>query len=199
MADNQENLRAPELEAAVIRVGVKFSIRIAAMRLLRKSTVGITLAAMWLGSAFAQSDPDITEGPQSSLQPAAEKIRSNSNHWLTADERLSLLGAAIDTRLRQDAEPDCSHLVHAIYQAAGFPYSYAPSSDIYAGIENFQRIKVPLPGDLVVWRGHVGIVIEPSQHIFFSYLSSGPGTDDYEAAYWKQRGRPRFYRYIKKN
>jgi hypothetical protein len=56
---------------------------------------------------------------------------------------------------------------------------------------------VPQPGDLVVWRGHAGIVIKPSQHIFFSFMRSGPGIDNYEASYWRSRGRPRFYRYIK--
>ena len=58
-------------------------------------------------------------------------------------------------------------------------------------------MKQPEPGDLVVWRGHVGIVVKPSQHIFFSFMSSGPGIDDYQAAYWKRRGKPRFYRYMK--
>ena len=65
------------------------------------------------------------------------------------------------------------------------------------GIEGFQRVKVPESGDLVVWRGHAGIVIQPSQHIFFSFLHSGPGIDDYDSAYWKKRGHPRFYRYVK--
>lgn len=120
----------------------------------------------------------------------------DSDRTLNEDDRLSLLAAALDARVRR-SERDCSHLVHAIYQQAGFAYRYAPSSEIYAGIEGFQRIKQPQPGDLVVWRGHVGIVIKPSQHIFFSLMRSGPGTDDYEAAYWKGRGRPRFYRYVK--
>jgi len=115
---------------------------------------------------------------------------------LTQDDRLSLIAAALDARVR-DSESDCSHLVHAIYDSAGFPYAYAPSSDLYAGVEGFQRVKQPEPGDLIVWRGHTGIVIKPSQHIFFSFMTSGPGIDDYQARYWRQRGRPRFYRYVK--
>lgn len=115
---------------------------------------------------------------------------------LTDDDRLSLLAAALDTRVRSD-ETDCSHLVHAIYQLAGFKYSYAPSSDLYGGVDGFKRVKKPEPGDLVVWRGHVGIVIKPSQHVFFSVLSTGPGIDDYTTPYWKHRGKPRFYRYVK--
>lgn len=115
---------------------------------------------------------------------------------LSEDDRLSIIAAALNTKVRR-SQRDCSHLVHAVYAQAGLPYSYAPSSEIYAGVEDFQRVKRPEPGDLIVWRGHVGIVVKPSQHIFFSYLRSGPGIDDYQAAYWKKRGRPRFYRYVK--
>jgi len=49
----------------------------------------------------------------------------------------------------------------------------------------------------VVWRGHVGIVVRPSRHAFFSYLREGPGVDDYQAPYWLSRGPARFYRYLK--
>jgi cell wall-associated NlpC family hydrolase len=168
------------------------------MRLFWKLTIAITLAAVGLCGAFAQDDFDDANAPNVILQNVADKTHGDGSRWLTPDDRISLLAAALDARVRREAEPDCSHLVHAIYEAAGLPYAYAPSSDIYSGIENFHRVDTPRPGDLVVWRGHVGMVIKPSQHIFFSYLSSGPGTDDYEAAYWKHRGRPRFYRYIKK-
>jgi cell wall-associated NlpC family hydrolase len=167
------------------------------MRLLWKVTIAVALAVAGLCSAFAQDDEDATP-PDTALQSVAERAQSDPNRWLTPDDRLSLLAAALDARVWRETEADCSHLVHAIYQDAGFPYVYAPSSDLYAGIENFKRVSSPRAGDLVVWRGHVGMVIKPSQHIFFSYLSSGPGTDDYETAYWKHRGRPRFYRYVKK-
>src|SRR5207244_5564867 len=89
-----------------------------------------------------------------------------------------------------------SHLVHAIYLRAGFPYAYVRSSDLYKGIDEFQRVADPQPGDLVVWRGHVGIIVNPAQHIFFSAMRSGPGIDAYDAAYWKRRGKVRFFRYI---
>ena len=46
---------------------------------------------------------------------------------------------------------DCSHLVHAIYLQAGFPYPYASSSDLYDGTDDFRRVNRPQPGDLVVW------------------------------------------------
>jgi hypothetical protein len=120
-----------------------------------------------------------------------------SSQFLDDDDRLSLLAAALDKNVRRTSERDCSHLVHAIYEHAGFPYAYAPSKDLYAGIDGFERVKQPQAGDLIVWRGHVGIVVKPSAHIFFSFMSAGPGTDDYEAPYWKHRGKPRFYRYLK--
>jgi cell wall-associated NlpC family hydrolase len=116
---------------------------------------------------------------------------------LTTDDGLSVIAAALDSRVRLYSGNDCSHLVHAIYERAGFPYSYVSSSALYAGTKEFQRVKRAQPGDLVVWPGHVGIVVNPARHEFFSTLSSGPGIDTYDAPYWKQRGRLRFYRHIK--
>ena len=59
---------------------------------------------------------------------------------------------------------DCSHLVHQIYSAAGYGYVYASSFDLYAGQGNFRRVKHAQAGDLIAWRGHVGIVISPRAH-----------------------------------
>lgn len=116
---------------------------------------------------------------------------------LTLGEGLAILGAALDSRHRADLPSDCSHFVHELYERAGFPYEYASSSDLYAGLDEFRRVASPQPGDLAVWRGHAGVVINPVQHSFFSVLRSGPGVDSYDSKYWKQRGRPRFFRYVK--
>lgn len=110
---------------------------------------------------------------------------------------MSVMAAALDRKVRLASGGDCSHLVHAVYDRAGFPYTYASSDDLYNGVEGFERVAQPESGDLVVWPGHVGIVIRPSRHIFFSFLSAGPGTDNYSAPYWTGRGRPHFYRYVK--
>ena len=154
------------------------------MRLLLQIalSVGLTLYIASAQQAYA------------SEQSSGPKAQPENAQFFDADDRLSVLAAALDRHVRRTSEPDCSHLVHAIYEHAGFPYAYAPSDDIYAGIDGFERVKQPEAGDLIVWRGHVGIVIKPSTHIFFSFMSSGPGTDDYEAPYWKHRGKPRFYR-----
>jgi NlpC/P60 family protein len=91
---------------------------------------------------------------------------------------------------------DCSHFVHDLYEQAGYPYPYASSRDLYLGTQNFVRVRAPHPGDLVVWHGHVGIVMDPHEHSFFSSVNSGPRTEYYNSAYWRARGIPRFYRYL---
>ena len=116
---------------------------------------------------------------------------------LSPDDGLAVIAAALDSRVQASRPRDCSHLVHAIYVRAGFPYSYASSSDLYDGSDDFQRVSRPQPGDLVAWPGHVGIVVNPAQRVFFSRLGRGPGVDAYDAQYWKERGQARFYRYIK--
>ncbi len=88
--------------------------------------------------------------------------------------------------------------MHAIYERAGFPYSYANSSSLYAGKARFERVARPQPGDLVVWPGHVGIAVNPAQRSFFSALRSGLGVEPYDSPYWKKRGHPRFLRYVTK-
>ena len=123
--------------------------------------------------------------------------RQTAVHTLTRNDGKEVVAVALDERVRMGRNRDCSHLVHAIYEQAGFSYPYASSTDLYRGTEDFRRIKKPQPGDLVVWRGHVGIVVDPRRREFYSFLRHGPGIDEYDAQYWKQRGPVRFYRYIK--
>jgi hypothetical protein len=124
---------------------------------------------------------------------------SGAVHTLTRDEGLAVLGAALDFRHYRGSESDCSHFVHLLYQRAGFPYAYAPSIDLYSGIDQFQRVTTPQAGDLAVWRGHAGVVVNPVQHSFFSLLRSGAGVESYDSPYWRRRGHPRFFRYVKGN
>jgi hypothetical protein len=113
------------------------------------------------------------------------------------NDGLDILGAALDTRHRKSQKRDCSHLVHAVYKEAGFPYPYSSSRELYSGIEQFESVEIPQPGDLVVWRGHVGIVISPGRRSFFSALRSGGGVAQYDSPYWRRRGSPKFLRYVK--
>jgi cell wall-associated NlpC family hydrolase len=117
---------------------------------------------------------------------------------LTPNEGLVLLRTALSSRHHHAGfSSDCSHFVHGLYERAGLPYEYASSWDLYEGTTRFRRVRSPQPGDLAVWRGHAGIVVNPAQHSFFSVLHSGPGVDSYDSPYWKRRGWPRFFRYLK--
>jgi NlpC/P60 family len=117
---------------------------------------------------------------------------------LSPNEGLAILAAALDSRNHHsDFSSDCSHFVHRLYERAGFPFEYASSSGLYEGTDEFRQVATPQPGDLAVWRGHAGIVVNPAQHSFFSVLHSGPGVDSYDSPYWTQRGQPRFFRYLK--
>ena len=127
---------------------------------------------------------------------ARQEYQHPSARLLNTDEGLAIIGAALEFRHHNRSRPDCSHFVNSIYQKAGFPYEYANSVELYTGTDAFRRVLRPQPGDLIVWQGHVGIVIQPAQHTFFSALRSGLGVEDYQSPYWKKRGRPRFFRYV---
>lgn len=90
---------------------------------------------------------------------------------------------------------DCSHLVHSLYERVGLHYPYTTSRTLYRGIEEFQRVPEPISGDVVVWRGHMGIVVDPSQHSFLSALKTRVKISSYISSYWKHRGVPRFFRF----
>jgi hypothetical protein len=102
----------------------------------------------------------------------------------------------VTVAVESESETDCSHLVHDVYERAGFVYDYVSSHELYIGSPNFTRVRVPQAGDLVVWRGHVGIVIDPKEHSFFSFVRSGPDTQFYDSPYWRSRGIARFFRYV---
>jgi len=172
------------------------------MRLRAKRAVFLLLLCAFASDTlFAQQAARNRDNPA----PASRTARESGNRHqdpaaarlLSLDEGLSVLGAALESRVHLGAKSDCSHLVHAIYERAGFPYPYASSSDLYAGISEFRRVTRPQAGDLVAWPGHVGIAISPVQHSFYSALHSGLGVEQYDAPYWRERGRARFYRYVK--
>ncbi len=135
--------------------------------------------------------------PQAAAQETASPQEPNARtRLLNAEEGRAIVNAAWEEALPARGTQDCSHLVHKIYASAGFEYPYASSFDIYAGSENFERVKTPQPGDVIAWRGHVGIVVDPAGHSFYSLVRSGLDAQDYDGPYWRSRGRPRFYRYV---
>jgi hypothetical protein len=130
---------------------------------------------------------------------SASQDSGSNSRLLTAEEGRAIVDAAREQDRPARGAQDCSHLVHQTYLSAGFDYPYASSFELYAGNENFERVKYSQPGDLIVWPGHAGIVVDPLHHSFYSLVSTGLEAQNYEGSYWRSRGRPRFYRYKVEN
>jgi cell wall-associated NlpC family hydrolase len=95
-----------------------------------------------------------------------------------------------------ETELDCSHFVQYLSEQAGLYYGYAPSRTLYDGMDGFKRVAHPKPGDLIVWRGHVGVVVDPDEATFLSALRSGVKVSSYQSHYWLRRGKPHFLHYV---
>jgi len=58
-----------------------------------------------------------------------------------------------------ERETDCSRFVHEIYKRAGFPFHFRSTRELkYASEFKAVNADEAMPGDLMVFRGHVGIV-----------------------------------------
>jgi hypothetical protein len=154
---------------------------------------GFVLAACLAGGCMAAGSL-----AKAQATPASQGSAPNYR-LLSAEEGRVIAETARDPDQPGRGAQDCSHLVHQTYLSAGFEYPYASSFDLYAGNENFERVRHPQPGDLIAWPGHVGIVLDLREHSFYSLVSTGLEAQDYEGTYWKSRGRPRFYRYRVEN
>lgn len=144
--------------------------------------IGALWASMLVQVAFAGS--------------AAPPGVGDEGELLSAEQGEALVQYAMESASRLRAKPDCSHLVHTVYSRAGLNYSYQPSRSLYRGVAtDFERVKKPQAGDLIVWRGHVGIVVSPRTKTFFSSVRSGIITETWTTREWLARGHPHFYRY----
>ena len=171
----------------------------------RVIALAVCLAAAWMAggsAARAQAAPaaqaKVQTPPAAQVKPQAASTEQESAptfRLLNAKQGRSIVDAAKDQDQTGRDPQDCSHLVHQAYLDAGFEYPYVNSFELYAGNENFQRVRHPRAGDLIVWPGHVGIVLDPIEHSFYSQVRTGLEAQDYLGTYWKARGRPRFYRY----
>src|SRR5258707_10299302 len=74
---------------------------------------------------------------------------SDKGSLLSKNEGKAVVAVALDSRHHANSRRDCSHLVHAIFEQAGFPYQYANSASIYSGVSEFRQVGRPRPGDLV--------------------------------------------------
>src|SRR5258708_11305287 len=164
-------------------------------RTTRGIALAVCLAGGWMSGgpqARAQAAPAAQVKPQAA---STEQASAPTFRLLNAKEGRSIVDAAKDQEQTERDPQDCSHLVHQAYLDAGFEYPYANSFELYAGNENFLRVRHSRAGDLIVWPGHVGIVLDPIEHSFYSLVRTGLEAQDYLGTYWKARGRPRFYRY----
>jgi hypothetical protein len=157
---------------------------------------GFALAACLAGGCMVADS--LAKAQATSASSESQGVAADSR-LLSAEEGRTIVDAAQDQDQSAPGAQDCSHLVHQMYLSAGFEYPYASSFELYAGHENFARVRNPQPGDLIVWPGHVGIVLEPVEHTFYSLVSTGLEAQNYTGPYWKSRGRPRFYRYKVEN
>ncbi len=167
------------------------------MHFLVKARTVSLLVLFAAGSVHAQQTSERPGNSGSRNRGEIDDRHGTSAGLMNSDDRLLVISAAFG-RQGSRSKVDCSHLVHEIYSRAGFPYSYANSSDLYSGINEFHRVTTPQVADLIVWPGHMGIIVSPTQHSFYSSLRSGVGVDFYDSSYWKGRGKPRFYRYVKR-
>jgi len=129
--------------------------------------------------------------------PTAKAADDDYGHTVlvSPDQGEALAAFALQAEKRMQSKPDCSHLVHQLYARAGLIYPYEDSRVLYRGVSDFQRVKTPQAGDLVVWMGHVGIVLSPDERTFLSSVRSGIRTESWKAPHWVRHGGPRFYRY----
>jgi cell wall-associated NlpC family hydrolase len=134
-----------------------------------------------------QPGPDLNSAGSDSdrreLNSARDILASARNNVLRVGKRIH------HTRL------DCSHLVHDLYRRAGIAYEYVNSEQLYDGVPGFRQVEEPVAGDIIVWRGHMGVIVDPLLHSFLSGLRTGVKIAEYDSRYWKNRGVPRFFRY----
>jgi hypothetical protein len=150
---------------------------------------GFARIALWAGCVFVIGAVSVEAQTALPAKESAPNVR-----LMSVAEGRAIVRTAFQSDEREEESRDCSHVVHAVYATAGFVYPYASSFEIYSGDANFARVNYPRAGDVIAWPGHVEIVVNPAQHSFFSLVRTGLGEQDYESAYWRSRGRPRFYR-----
>jgi hypothetical protein len=156
--------------------------------MMRSFLVFLILTA---GVAGAQNAGVSTTRGEEPVSESGSQLRP-----ITWNEGVQVIETAWRNLSRFDSQIDCSHLVHEIYEQAGLRYPYSTSNELYGGIQEFERVSEPQPADLIVWPGHVGVVVNPQEHSFYSALSTGLKMDSYDSPAWRSRGPARFLRFV---
>jgi cell wall-associated NlpC family hydrolase len=104
-----------------------------------------------------------------------------------------------------DAGIDCSHFVYQVLNEArkrvAMPgpapqlVDYRSTGTMIAS-NLFFPIKTPEGADLVLWDGHVAILLDPGSKTFIGAQSSGVGQDNYASPYWANRSGLQFVRFV---
>ncbi|HVG92496.1 MAG TPA: NlpC/P60 family protein [Alphaproteobacteria bacterium] len=154
------------------------------MRLSFKFALAVLPLCFAVAASAAQSESQLKTG-----------IDYGDTVLVSAEQGQAVADFVMQSGPRVSPKPDCSHLVHLLYARAGLIYPYEDSRVLYRGIDDFERVKKPQPGDLAVWLGHVGIVLSPEEKTFLSSVRSGIITESWTAPHWARRGHPHFFRY----
>jgi len=152
-------------------------------------------SVLTLGTAFGQ----VTSKRVVSVNSDMASTSDATVRLLTWSEGVQIINVAWKNLSKFDSAIDCSHLVNQIYEQAGLHYEYATSNELYRGVDGFERVPTPQPADLIVWPGHVGVVVNPREHSFYSSLNSGLKIDEYDSPTWRARGPARFFRFVVQN
>lgn len=103
---------------------------------------------------------------------------------------------------------DCSHFVYQVLngarkQVADASNSPEPQIVDYRSTGTieasglFIAVTIPQSTDLVLWDGHVGIVIDPTAGTFIgAQTSTGVAEANYLTGYWKDKGVKKFLRFF---
>lgn len=150
---------------------------------------------MRLSIKFALAVLSLCFGVSASVAQSTTGVNYGDTVLVSAEQGQAVADFAMQSGPRVRPKPDCSHLVHLLYARAGLIYPYEDSRVLYRGVDDFQRVKTPQPGDLAVWLGHVGIVLSPEDKTFLSSVRSGIITESWTAPHWARRGHPHFFRY----
>ena len=101
---------------------------------------------------------------------------------------------------------DCSHFVYQVFNAARAKTAPKDSSPQVLHYRNtstiessglFIAVEMPKPGDLILWGGHVGIVVDAKTGTFIgAQTSTGEATAYYNSGYWATKAGKHFLRFV---
>ncbi len=90
---------------------------------------------------------------------------------------------------------DCSHFVWEVLKAAGHPGAPYLTTHGIPGSHVYSHVTSPQDGDIILFDGHMGLVIDATHKIFVGAQSHGVDEASYApGAYWGKRSHT-FYRY----